>query len=285
MSFCDYHIHSNNSTDGHHSVMEICQRAVEAGLQEIAITDHFEPTENDQAYGEYNPIHHLFDTLKAKAAFRNRLRVKFGIEMGQPERYPEEAGRLLDTYPYDYVLASTHKLPGDVDMGDIDYVHADVKYYCRQYLRHLKELVKWNRFDCIGHLDLPKRYAAKCGITISFMDYREEVEEILKILVENGKGIEINTSGLRQHARTCLPDLDIVKLYKSLGGQVITIGSDAHYAGDVGKGIAKGLEIAKEAGFEYITVFDGRKPEWKRISQSASVYAVQKDYLKIACNS
>jgi histidinol-phosphatase (PHP family) len=282
MYFCDYHMHSSNSTDGKNSVIEMCQKAAEIGLNEIAITDHFEPVEGNEEYKQYNPEYYIFDVMKARAVYKNKLKIKTGVELGQPHMYPEYSTRLIESYPYDYVLASAHKIPGDIDVGEIDYKNADVRYYCKQYLRQLKKLAQWNRFDCIGHLDLPKRYAAIHGIVISLMEYREDLEEIFKILIQNGKGIEINTSGLRQHSKSCLPSLDIVKLYRYMGGEVITVGSDAHSAADVGKGIEEGIEIAREAGFEYITVFNNRKPEWKRIAQSKSNFAVYQQQDRMA---
>ncbi|MDK2800627.1 MAG: histidinol-phosphatase family [Clostridiales bacterium] len=266
MYLCDYHMHSHNSTDGQNSVMELCQRAVELGLKEVAITDHFEPVKGNEGYKQYNPKWYFIDVLKARVVFKYTLKIKLGIELGQPHLYSKYSIKLIEEYPYDYVLGSAHNLPGDVDLGTIDYSNADIKYYSKEYLRQLKKLAQWNQFDCIGHLDLPKRYAAVYGISISLMEYYEDVEEVLKILIRNGKGIEINTSGLRQHSKACLPSLDIVKLFKDLGGEVLTVGSDAHRADEVGEGIQEGIELAKAAGFKYITVFNNRKPEWKKIA-------------------
>lgn len=137
-------------------------------------------------------------------------------------------------------------------------------------------MAEWNKFDCIAHLDLVKRYGSLYGIKINLMLYEEELKEIFKILIENGKGIEINTSGLRQTAKSCLPDLDIVKFYKQLGGEIITVGSDSHYAMDVGKGIHYGIEIAKNAGFKYMTIFRERKPEFIKIADNEDHFITDK---------
>lgn len=88
----------------------------------------------------------------------------------------------------------------------------------------------------------------------------------------------MNTSGLRQFAKACLPDLDIVSLYRQLGGEIITVGSDAHTAEDVGKGIREGIEMIEQAGFDYITVYVNRQPSMIKISRKASIGGYNKQY-------
>lgn len=262
MYLYDYHLHSTHSTDGNHSIMEICERARRLGLKEIALTDHFEPTQKRTKYPPYQARDALTEVLEAKEYFKKNLKVKFGVEMGQPHRFQESSRELLSKNPFDFVLASAHKSDGDVDFGDLDYTRIDILQYTRKYLRELKSLVEFEDFDCVAHFDLVKRYAARMGVKIRLLELKEEVREVLSLIIQKGKGIEVNTSGLRDFAKTCLPDLDIIRLYRNLGGEIITVGSDAHYAQDVGKGIQEALEIIKIAGFRYITTFEERKPNF-----------------------
>ena len=171
------------------------------------------------------------------------------------------------------MLASAHKMKDDKDYCQLDYLKVDINKYCKLYLEELKEVVMWGDFDCLAHFDLPRRYAANAGVKLPLMEYTEQVEEVLKLLIYKGKGLEINTSGLRQQAKTCLPDLDILTLYKQLGGEILTIGSDAHSTGDLGKGIVEAIEMAKLAGFRYVNLFDKRVPKWVGISEKASFYS------------
>lgn len=274
MYLYDYHMHSWNSSDGRNSILDMCDKAVAVGLKEIAITDHFEPTSGNEKYSNYKPDSYFLDMLKARTIFGTQLKIKHAVELGQPHLYPEYSLKLIESYPYDYVLASVHKMKGDTDFGEIIYNQNNKAKYCIRYLEELKSLAEWNKFDCIGHLDLVKRYASQYNVKVNLMDYREQLEEILKILIKNGKGIEINTSGLRQHAKECLPGIDIVKFYRQLGGEIITVGSDAHSAEDVGKGVREGIEIAKAAGFDYMSVYTGRQPFFIRISERVSAYAL-----------
>ena len=94
--------------------------------------------------------------------------------------------------------------------------------------------------------------------------YRDKIQVILETLVEKGRGIEVNTSGLRS-GQGCFPDLEVVRLFKELGGEAITVGSDAHFKEDVGQGIAQGYELIKAAGFKYVATFSDRRPEFIKI--------------------
>lgn len=270
MYYYNYHMHSSHSFDAKDSIIDMCASAVKVGLREIAITDHFEPTKGNVGFPDYEPKRYFYDMLKAKAIFGSHLKIKYGVELGQPHLYPKYSLKLIEKYPYDYVLASVHRLKDDTDFSKVVYDQDNIGEYCTNYLDELKALALWNRFDCIAHIDLIKRYASKYGVRADLMDYREQLEEILKIIIENGKGIEINTSGLRQDAKECLPGLEIVKFYRQLGGDIITVGSDAHNVEDVGKGIKTGIEIAKAAGFDYMTVYSERQPTMIRISEKAS---------------
>lgn len=277
MYLYDYHMHTNYSLDGNNTIRELCESAVKLKLKEIAITDHFEPTKKNDDYLYYKSDIILKDILEARKVYGDRINIKFGVELGQPHLYTKCSEVLIKENHYDFVLASVHKMDTDEDFSELNYKNIDIQLYCEKYLHELKQLVKWNKFDCIGHLDLVKRYGSMYGVKINLMDYKEELKEILKMLIENGKGIEINTSGLRQTAKACLPDLDIIRFYRQLGGEVITVGSDAHFAEDVGKGIREGIEIARNAGFKYMTIFTERKPEWIKIDYSKNNFIINRD--------
>jgi histidinol-phosphatase (PHP family) len=167
----------------------------------------------------------------------------------------------MKDFPYDYVIASAHKLPDGRDMSQIDYSSITIEDVCEMYLEQINNLIDWQNFDCVGHIDLIKRYSASTyGKNLSLTCQYELLTQILKKLIESGKGIEINTSGLRQKPKETMPGLDVLALYHKLGGEILTIGSDAHKAEDVGKGINEAVMLAMEAGFKFITSFDKRKP-------------------------
>lgn len=276
MYLYDYHMHSQNSSDGKNSVTDMCIKAISAGLKEIAVTDHFEPIGGNEKYPYYMPGSYFFDIMKAKTIFSGRLEIKCGVELGQPHMYPEYSLKLIESHPYDYVLASVHRTRDNEDFGMVVYNQENISGYCEKYLEELRLLARWNKFDCVGHLDLVKRYASKYGVKVKLVDYDDKLEEILRILIRNGKGIEVNTSGLRQHAGESLPGFDIIRMYRQLGGEIITVGSDAHRAADVGKGIKDTIETIKHAGFDFMTVYTKRQPTMVKISDKPSVYSFAK---------
>lgn len=275
MYLYDYHMHSQNSIDGKSKISELCIAALDSGLNEIAVTDHFEPTRTDPSNLSYNVQTYFFEILKVKALFGDRINIKAAVEIGQPHLFTEITENLIESNPYDYVLASAHKMDGEVDFGEVTYNNDNISYYCDKYLTELKAVAEWNKFDCMSHLDLIKRYAANFDIEVNIFDYKDRLTEILKIIIENGKGIEVNTSGLRQSSGECLPNLDIVSLYKELGGEIITVGSDAHTSKDVGKGVKEGLELIKAAGFNYVATYSERKPIMVKINDKQQTYYVK----------
>ena len=273
----DYHTHSTNSIDGHNSVMELCQSALNKGLSEIAITDHFEPFQGNESCECYKPNVYFTQILKARDRFKGRLLVKMGVELGQPHQFPEISQLLIDSFPYDYVLGSAHKLPQGINIDELDYNKFTLDKLCKIYLEQLNDLADWGEFDCIGHLDLIKRYSTNHYKTrITLADNYEMLVEVFKKVISKGKGIEINTSGLRQSPKETMPGIDVLKIYRELGGEVLTIGSDAHYAKDVGSNIIDAVDLAAEAGFKYITVFNNRLPQWKRIDSRGESYNFSK---------
>lgn len=269
----DYHVHSTYSSDGHNTIMELCQSAINKGIGEIAITDHFEPSMADEYCSFYNQKGYWAYMTKAKQTFKGKLNIKLGIELGQPHLFSEASSAILADFPYDYVLASAHKLPEGMDVSEINYSQISEEEVCSMYLRQLKALIYWNDFDCIGHLDLIKRYsAAVYKKNISLACQYELLKEVLRLAIDSGKGIEINTSGLRQTPKETMPGLDVLKLYRDLGGEILTTGSDAHFAEDVGKGLGEATDLARTAGFRFITVFNRRKPEWVSITEEKNTF-------------
>lgn len=271
----DYHMHSLNSTDGHDKILAMCERAVGQGLREIAITDHFEPSLGNESYQVYDAEKYFFEIAQARRRFEGKLLIKTGVELGQPHLYPKYSLKLTEEFHFDYVLASAHKMANNVDFGEVNYTRENLSIYCLRYLDELRNLALWNRFDCLGHLDLVKRYATINNLKINLLDYKEKLAEILRIVIENGKGIEVNTSGLRQSAKECLPDFDIIRFYKQLGGEIITIGSDAHTADDVGKGVRSAIEMIQCAGFNYMTIYTNRRPFMVKITNKSAAFSIR----------
>jgi histidinol-phosphatase (PHP family) len=260
--YIDYHIHSRHSTDAVSSIREICLWAMNSGLKEIAVTDHFEPSKGDEFYKAYDQKSYWAEITKEKQEFKGRLEVKLGVELGQPHLFREGSQGIMKEFPYDYVLGSAHKLESGIDMSEIDYGSISIDDVCSMYLKQLEELLDFENFDCVGHMDLIKRYSAGVyGKNLTLACQYELLTQVFRKLIQAGKGIEINTSGLRQAPKETMPGLDVLKIYRTMGGEILTTGSDSHRAEDVGKGISAAYQLAELAGFDYVTAFSQRKPE------------------------
>lgn len=257
----DMHTHTDNSPDGVHSAMYMCEQAYMAGLRAIAITDHVEVDLYKKNHYDVSAFQSFFETKKAKYAFTGELLVCAGIELGQPMYDVKTAEEIIDNLPYDFVIGSVHNLKDMQDFWFLDYSKYDVNYLLKRYFDEIIKLCQWGKFDTLAHLTYPLRYiVGEHSIKVNLDRFLGQIETALKELIKNNKALEINTSGLRQKLGTTLPDENILRLYKSLGGEMITIGSDAHYAKDLGKGINEAMEMAFRCGFDSITLFINRTP-------------------------
>lgn len=262
----DSHIHSENSFDGNDSVIMMCERAANLGLYSVTVTDHCECNEY---YGNKDNIDYrrciensIRDTAKARALYISEVNVYTGIELGQPCQDRKAAQEVLSLAEYDFVLGSLHNLRGERDFYFLEYTQENVPELLERYFSELLELVRENNFDSLAHLTYPMRYiSANPEITADIGDFRGELDKVLKVLAENDKALEVNTSGLRQKINKTLPDEDVIRRFRELGGKYVTLGSDAHRWGDLGSGIEDGLQLLLKCGFTHFTVYEKRKPK------------------------
>ncbi|MBQ9383931.1 MAG: histidinol-phosphatase HisJ family protein [Ruminiclostridium sp.] len=259
----DLHTHCTLSFDGKSSAEDMVDRAIKLGIKYYALTDHIDlgdfPDPDFDLEATVNGAKEQLPALQQKYA--GDFTLLYGVELGQAVQDKELTEKLLSENDYDFVIGSTHNIRGHEDFYFLDYKEADVPELLRLYFEELLETAEWGRFDVMGHITYPLRYiTGDCGIEADLTRFGGIIDRILQALIKNGKGIEINTSGLRQKYGRMFPDADIVKRYRELGGKILTIGSDAHCTDDLGKGIAEGIAAAREAGFTEIAVFRKRKP-------------------------
>lgn len=268
----DYHMHTTVSPDGANSMEEMCAAAVERGLSEIAFTDHFEIYTPGFPGSKYSPpgqftLAYLEEYRRrferCREEWGGRIALKSGIELGQPQEDPAFAQKALAVMPFDFVLCSQHKVH-NIDFSQRDYRRGAERNaeLLRMNLDALARLADTGDFDCVAHIDLIKRYAARQGVWVTLMEEREAFGAILRRLIERGKGIEINTSGFRQGMGEPVPAVEVLKLYRSLGGEIITFGSDAHRAEDVAADFEAARQVALAAGFRAAARYTRRKPEF-----------------------
>lgn len=266
MRLMDFHMHTAASEDSEAPIEAMCDAAVARGLCAVAITDHVEMVEYEGMYAE-SLRQSWKESGRAVSLYRGRLRIARGIELGEPLADREETDRILREHDFDFVLASQHKLnhrddPDNVDYYFLDYTRRDVGETMDAYFDAVLELVRWGRFHSLAHLTYPFRYIPEPLRPADYSRWQDRIDAVLRTLAQQGLALEINTSGLRQKGcGTTHPDLPIVRRFRELGGERITIGADAHRPQDVGAHLEVAASMAREAGFRYLTMYFGGQAE------------------------
>jgi len=273
MLLVDYHIHSICSDDGHNTMLEMARASRDKGVTQLCFTDHCDI--DDYLTAKPNPnclciceamLKMYRETLDAVP---DDIKIFLGIELGEANHDPEQAKRIAGLQELDFVLGSIHNLKGKRDFYDTKYRSDDLSQrLVDNYMDELIELSLIDCFDVVAHVGYPARFIRKGGarVEISTRTYGEKLEVFLKNLIERGKGIEINCSGFRTPpGGGSLPAPDILRLYRELGGELITIGSDAHRVTNAGVGLAEGFDILRDLGYKYVAVYEKRKPKFVKI--------------------
>lgn len=264
----NYHTHTVFSPDASSTPEQMLEAACNCGLDEICFTDHFECNGNDAIPEGFDPwpefeTDRYFKTIEALKK-ESDITVKTGIELGQATQNKAAAEKIL-TYPWDLVLGSLHNLRGRYDFYYLGLQGVDMRPLMKDYFEQLYELAVYGRFSVLSHLYYPVKYIYRQGQAFDMRRYGAEIEDILRVVIENGKGIEINTSALNSPYENTVPCLADIKRYRQLGGEIITVGSDCHHADAVGNGVDTAYAFLRQAGFTAVTVFERRKPIFKDI--------------------
>lgn len=272
----DCHTHTRNSFDADNdTVIERCERAIQLGLDAMAVTDHCEVNrfyEKKHYKIDYKPKYDdygfckafensMTETTAAKELYSGKFNLICGLELGQPLADMEVTEQILSDKRLDFVIASMHEMPGHDDFAFLDYSKENVPALLEQNFSEILRIAKWGKFDVLGHITYALRYIqGNQNIPVDMTPYQDIIRDIFRTVIEKGKGIEINTSGLRQKYGDTFPSPEYIKLYRELGGEILTVGSDSHTTADLAKGVKDGIEIAAQAGFRRIAYFKERKP-------------------------
>ena len=274
----DCHTHTHNSFDAENdTVKQRCERAIMLNMTAMAVTDHCEanrfypmehygvsePSENDVYNYKKDYENSVAEVTAARDEYKNRLNLICGVELGQATDDEKVADIILADKRVDFIIGSMHELPGREDFYFLDYSKLDTDKLMEENFNEIYKLCRQDKFDVLGHLTYSLRYIeGEQGIKVDILKYKDIIAEIFSVIIHNKKGIEINTSGLRQKYGKTFPSLEYIKLYKDLGGKIITLGSDCHCTADLGAGIAEGIEIAKRAGFEKAAYYINHQPHF-----------------------
>lgn len=263
----DVHMHSQFSGDSDAPQEEMIMTAMDAGLDGICFTDHL-----DMDYPD-DPTLFLLDlpnytasVLALQEKYRNQFPVRLGIELGLQPHLADLHADILSQYPFDFVIGSSHVVHGFDPYYPAFYEGRKEEDCYMEYFQSILENIRaFDGFDVYGHIDYVVRYGPTKNANYSWTQYQDVIDEILKLLIEKGKGIELNTGGFKYGLGHPNPTEEIIRRYRELGGEIITIGADAHAPQHIGYDFQKVPTILKEAGFKYFTVFKQRTPEFFKL--------------------
>lgn len=273
--YSDYHVYTYYSDDSTYLMEDVIKDAITKGMDEICFTDHVDygikkdwdegPVEylygQPQVNVDYPKYFKEIESLRKKyPEIIIRQGMEFGVQVHTIPRYQ----KLYERYDFDFIILSIHQV-NNQEFWTQDYQKgkSQQEYMEGYYQEMLNVIKKYKNYSVLGHLDLMTRYD-EIG-NYPFEKVKPIITKILKIVIQDGKGIEINTSSRRYGLKDSTPSRDILKLYKELGGKIITIGSDSHKIEHLGAYIDEAKELLKEIGFDSFCTFEKMKPSFHQL--------------------
>ncbi|KYK34429.1 MAG: hypothetical protein AYK18_04040 [Theionarchaea archaeon DG-70] len=243
----DYHIHSAYSLDGKFPPSSYIECAEEKHMREIGFSEHvdLDPTLWGYNFLDYSSYQKTLEALQSRTA----VCVRCGIEVSYQQHLERTIRDYLSTIECDFVIGSVH----EVNRIPMDHTFFD-RFSPVQYFESVEDMVASGMFDIVGHLEYFKRW----GSTYSSSQFSEEICLLLQVMIDRNVALEVNTSGLRHPAQDTYPSLKVLHLYKQLGGELITLGSDAHHVHDLAFHFQPVIGQLKSQGFHTIATFRKR---------------------------
>ena len=289
--FADYHIHTYYSDDSTYPMEQVVKDAINKGITDLCFTDHVDygikedadkltPEQRQELkvklqnpnVPQYNVDYpaYVAEYQDLKEKYADKINLKLGMEFGLQIHTIPQYQKLFNSYPFDFIIMSCHQVENkEFWTQEFQQGRSQEEYNQRYYDEILEQVKKYHDYSVLGHLDLIARYD-KAGI-YPFAKIRDKIAEILKIVIADGKGIELNTSSVRykihnaQGEQELTPSREILALYKELGGRIITVGSDSHKPEHLGAYINEQRQELKKLGFKEICTFERMQPIFHKL--------------------
>lgn len=268
----DYHVHTEYSDDSVYPMEDVVKDAIGLGLEEICFTDHVDygvkadwDSGREIRFRRGNPLanvdypRYLAQIQELRQKYGGRIAIRLGMEFGVQTHTVPEFQALFRRYPFDFIILSIHQVE-DEELWTQEFQEGRTQEeYNQRYYEELLSVVKaYKDYSVLGHMDLIKRYD-NAGI-YPFERVKPIIAEILKIAIADGKGIEVNTSSHRYGLEESMPSAELLRLYRDLGGSIVTIGSDSHAPAHLGAYIEEAKQLLRDIGFESFCTYQGMRP-------------------------
>lgn len=273
----DYHVHTEFSDDSTYPLEQVVKDAITLGLDEICITDHVDygikvdwdsgekiRYRNKEPLANVDYPRYMAEIERVRQRYEKQITVKTGLEFGVQVHTIPQFETLFQRYPLDFIILSIHQVENqEFWTQDFQHGRTQKEYNERYYEEMLHVIQSYKDYSVLGHMDLIKRYD-KAGI-YPFEKVRPIVAEILKTVISDGKGIEINTSSRRYGLSDTMPSTELLRLYRDLGGNIVTIGSDSHSPEHLGTGLQEAKDQLSALGFRHFCTFQEMQPVFHTI--------------------
>lgn len=277
MVLFDNHNHSQFSFDGKRASIEDGARAAYAsGLGGLAFTDHCDFFVPPMKAAHENLVEEVFDVkaqqeeivrvqelLDREAGLDGKSGIKIlkGIEIGMHCEHHEDIRKKLSDNIFDQVIASVHYLDGIDPFYGGYYEDKDWKQAYGHYLETIFQEMTWlEDFDIMGHYDYVVRYAPYPVTSLRYRDFSDILDEMFRYIIHEGKALEINTKSYQNYnGREVTLDHEILRRYRDMGGEIISMGSDSHSPDRIGAGFNEFAAILKALGFRWTAHYESRR--------------------------
>ena len=270
--FADYHVHTEFSDDSKYPLEELIKDAIKLNIEDICLTDHVDygikvdvdsstkiKYRGDEPFTNVDYEKYVKNIKEMQEKYGDKINIKMGLEFGIQMHTIDKYEVLFKRYPFDFIILSVHQV-NDKEFWTQDFQKGKTqKEYNEAYYNEILGIIKkYKNYSVLGHLDLIVRYDEN-GV-YPFENVKPIIEDILKIVINDNRGIEFNTSYHRYGLKDTTPSMEILKLYHKLGGKIITIGSDSHKPEHLGFYIKEAKDILKSIGFKQFCTYDKMIP-------------------------
>ena len=266
--FYDMHTHTNFSHDSKAEPEDNCLAAIDKGISGIAFTDHADMW----YYNERHTLEHIISSTNRAAELREKhagkLKVFRGIEVADAYFDPSVTAELVERIKPDVVIGSIHCLSykgledaySQMDFSESAINREKLVGLVERYFELVTDMAENHDFDVLAHLTCPFRYInGKYGRGLADGEFEKPVKHILNTVIRRKIALEINTSGMGTALNSTMPSERIIGWYRELGGELITLGSDAHASERVGNGFSEAREMLLRNGITRGVYYENRK--------------------------
>jgi histidinol-phosphatase (PHP family) len=265
----DFHIHSSFSSDSDAEPEDMIQSAIQMKLPSICFTDHNDfdyPLQDGNVVFLLDLPGYMKEICRLREIYREQIKILVGVEQGLQSQLADKIDHYDPTHQLDFIIGSSHLIHGEDPYYRSFWEGRCTHHAVLSYFESIYENIRTcHNYDVYGHLDYVIRYAPEQDKDYNWTSYSEIIDKILGALISRGKGIEVNTAGLKYGLKDTNPCKGILKRYRELGGELLTVGSDAHKPEHIAYDFNKAKEILSSCGFRYITVYEKRLPHFIKI--------------------